>query len=250
MIVTLNQGAVTMTRTGKTQAQQTAVLYARVSTQEQSLEGYSLPMQEAKLRAYCAMRGLVVVDVIIDAGVSGGITLEDREGGHRIVELVKAGAVSHVVTLKLDRLFRDCADCLTVTKEWDRRNVALHLIDLGGQTLDTSSAMGRFFLTVMAGAAELEKNLIGERTSQALQHKKAQGERVGTVAYGYQLNADGIRLLVNAQEQEVIGLARMYADHGLSLRKIATRLADEGYVSRTDKPFVPAAIANMLAAFA
>jgi DNA invertase Pin-like site-specific DNA recombinase len=107
--------------------------------------------------------------------------------------------------------------------------------------------MGRFFLTVMAGAAELEKNLIGERTSQALQHKRAQGERVGTVAYGYQLDADGVRLLSNAQEQEVIGLARMYDDHGLSLRKIAARLADEGYVSRRGKPFVPAAIANMVA---
>jgi site-specific DNA recombinase len=238
-----------MARTGKTptQTQQTAVLYARVSTQEQSLEGYSLPMQEARLRAYCAMRGLIVVEVLVDAGVSGGIALEDREGGQRIVELVKAGAVSHVVTLKLDRLFRDCADCLTVTKAWDKRNVALHLIDLGGQTLDTSSAMGRFFLTVMAGAAELEKNLIGERTSQALQHKRAQGERVGTVAYGYQLDTDGIRLLANAQEQEVIGLARMYDAHGLSLRKIATRLADEGYVSRSGKPFVPAAIANMVA---
>jgi site-specific DNA recombinase len=241
-----------MTRTGKTthQAQQTAVLYARVSTQEQSLEGHSLPMQEGRLRAYCEMRGLTVVDVIVDAGVSGGIPLEDREGGQRIVGLVKAGAVSHIVALKLDRLFRDCADCLTVTKEWDKRNVALHLIDLGGQTLDTSSAMGRFFLTVMAGAAELEKNLVGERTAQALQHKKALGERVGTVAYGYQLDADGIRLLANPQEQAAITLARMYADHGLSLRKIATRLEGEGYMSRSGKPFVPAAIANMLEAVA
>jgi site-specific DNA recombinase len=238
-----------MTRTGKhtTPANQTAVLYARVSTLEQSLEGHSLPMQETRLRAYCDMRGLMVVNVIVDAGVSGGIALEEREGGQRIVELVKAGAVAHVVALKLDRLFRDCADCLTVTKEWDKRNVALHLIDLGGQTLDTSSAMGRFFLTIMAGAAELEKNLIGERTSQALQHKRAQGERVGTVAYGYQLDTDGIRLVANPQEQEVLSLARMYSGHGLSLRKIATRLASEGYVSRRGKPFVPPAIANMLA---
>jgi DNA invertase Pin-like site-specific DNA recombinase len=106
--------------------------------------------------------------------------------------------------------------------------------------------MGRFFLTVMAGAAELEKNLIGERTAQTLQHKKANGERVGTVAYGKRLAADGIHLEDNAAEQDVIATAKIYAQHGLSLRKIAARLVDEGYMSRTGKPFTAQAISNML----
>jgi site-specific DNA recombinase len=223
-----------------------AVLYLRVSTQEQSIEGHSLPMQESRLRNYCAMRGLTIVDMIIDAGVSGGSALEDREGGQRMLALVKAGAVAHIVALKLDRLFRSCVDCLQVTAQWDKKGVALHLVDLGGQTLDTSSAMGRFFLTMMAGAAELEKNLIGERTAQALQHKKAQGERVGTVAYGKILADDGVHLMDNTAEQEVIATAKIYAQHGLSLRKIASRLADEGYSSRTGKPFTAQAISNML----
>ena len=67
---------------------------------------------------------------------------------------------------KLDRLFRDAADCLNVTKHWDKRNIALHLIDVGGQTIDTSSSMGRFFLTMMAGVAEMERNLIRDRTTR------------------------------------------------------------------------------------
>ena len=166
-----------MARTKKpsTQTKQTAILYARVSTSEPTLVGRSLAMQEARLRAYCDRRGLAVVDVIVDAGVSGWFALEDREGGHRLVEWVQSGAVAHIVALKLDRLFRDCADCLTVTQEWNKRNVALHLIDLGGQPLDTSSAIGRFFLTMTVAMAELERNLMAERTAQVLQHKKAQG---------------------------------------------------------------------------
>ena len=47
----------------------TAVLYVRVSTAEQATEGLSLAAQEARLRAYCAMRGLAVAEVVIDAGV-------------------------------------------------------------------------------------------------------------------------------------------------------------------------------------
>jgi site-specific DNA recombinase len=236
-----------MTRTArKIDTTTNAVLYLRVSTQEQSLEGHSLPMQEARLRSYCVMRGLSIADVIVDAGVSGGIALEDREGGQRLLALVKTGAVSHIVGLKLDRLFRSCVDCLQTTEQWDKKGLALHLVDIGGQAVDSSIAMGRFFLTMMAGAAELEKNLIGERTAQALQHKKAQGERVGTVAYGKMLAADGIHLEDNTNEQAVIHLVRMYNQHRLSLRKIAARLADEGHMSRTGKPFTPQAIANML----
>jgi len=236
-----------MTRTArKIDTTTNAVLYLRVSTQEQSLEGHSLPMQEARLRSYCVMRGLSIADVIVDAGVSGGIALEDREGGQRLLALVKTGAVSHIVGLKLDRLFRSCVDCLQTTEQWDKKGLALHLVDIGGQAVDSSIAMGRFFLTMMAGAAELEKNLIGERTAQALQHKKAQGERVGTVAYGKMLAADGIHLEDNTNEQAVIHLVRMYNQHRLSLRKIAAQLADEGHISRTGKPFTPQAIANML----
>jgi len=236
-----------MARTKKTptQSKQTAILYARVSTQEQNVTESSLPMQEARLRAYCDRRGLTVGDVIVDAGVSGWFTLEDREGGQRLVELVQSGAVSHIVALKLDRLFRDCVDCLTVMKAWDKRNVALHLIDLGGQPLDTSSARGRFFVTMTAAIAELERHLIAERTAQVLQHKKAQGERVAAVAYGYQLKVDGIRLLTPLQEQEVINVASIDADYGQGLRKSAARLEGDGYVRQSGKPFVHTAIASM-----
>src|SRR5215510_14964539 len=132
--------------TSKTTETQAAVLYLRVSTQEQAQEGISLQAQEAKLRAYCAMRGLEIIGVIRDPGVSGAKPLHARTGGQQIPEMIRRGTVGHIVAYKLDRLFRDCADCLTVTKEWDKRNVALHLVDLGGQTLDTSSAKGRFFL--------------------------------------------------------------------------------------------------------
>src|SRR5262245_39614025 len=137
-----------------------AIGYTRVSTDEQVTSGVSLDAQEAAIRAYCAMRGLDLAEMIVDAGVSAGQPLSSREGGERVGDV----GIAAVVAYKLDRVFRDCADCLAVVRDWDERDVALHLVDLGGQTIDTGTAMGRFFLTVMAGAAELERNLIGERT--------------------------------------------------------------------------------------
>ncbi len=241
---------VCMKRTTTKQAPATAavIAYVRVSTEEQANEGVSLAAQEARIRAYCAMRGLELADVVIDAGVSGYKALADREGGRRVLDMVRGRRVNAVVALKLDRLFRNCADCLEVTAGWDRHGVALHLVDLGGQAVDTSSAMGRFFLTVMAGAAELERNQIAERTSTAMQHKASRGERVGAVPYGFALDADGVHVVPVESEQTVIGLARELRAAGLSLRAVAAELANRGHMSRTGKAFQPHAIDNMVAA--
>jgi DNA invertase Pin-like site-specific DNA recombinase len=222
-------------------------LYLRVSTREQVEHGHSLEAQEATLRAYCTMRGLQVVEVVVDAGVSGGKPLDTRDGGRRILDLVARGHVSGVVAYKLDWLFRDCADCLTVTAAWDRAGVALHLVDLGGQTLDTSSAMGRFFLTVMAGAAELERNLIGERVTHGMQHLRAQHRRISRhTPYGSQVAPDGKHLEPVPAEQEVILAAKTYHQAGHTLRETAAYLEAHGHLSRTGKRFTPQAISNMV----
>jgi len=203
-----------------------AIGYIRVSTEEQAAEGVSLDAQRAKLEAYATLRGLELTEVVVDAGVSAGKPLESRKGGAELLRALRRrkGAPRAVVALKLDRLFRNAGDCLATVAAWDRRGVALHLLDLGGSTLDTSSAMGRFFLTVMAGAAELERNLTRERTADALAHKKARGERVGQVPFGYQ--ADGAELVEDPGEQKTIAAIVELHRHGLSLRAIVDELND------------------------
>jgi DNA invertase Pin-like site-specific DNA recombinase len=236
----------THTKPSKNSSTTQAVLYLRVSTDEQADQGVSLAAQEAKLRAYCELRNLDVVDVVIDAGVSAGKSLASREGGKRVLDLVQRKEVQAVVAYKLDRLFRNCADCLMTTEQWDKKNVALHLVDMGGQTLDTSSAMGRFFLTVMGGAAELERTLVSERTRFAMAHKKGRGQRVGEIAYGFQLDDDGVTLIPHAGEQSVIEAVREARHRGLSQRAITGELARQGYASRNGKPFGQTQVVRIL----
>jgi len=231
-----------MTRQGNPRI---VVAYVRVSTEEQANEGVSLEAQEVRIRAYCQLRGLELVDVVVDAGVSAGKPLASREGGARVLDLVRRKQVGAVVALKLDRLFRNAADCLATVEAWDKASVSMHLVDVGGASFDTSSAMGRFFLTVMAGAAEMERNQIRERTSMAMQHKAARGELVGSVPYGYQLAEDGVHVVAVEGEQLVLQAARELRAAGLSLRAVSAELARRGHMSRAGKPFVTAAIANM-----
>ena len=223
-----------------------AIGYVRVSTEEQANEGVSVGAQIAAIRAYAAMRGLHLVDVVVDAGVSGGKPLSARDGGGRVLEMVRAKKVVAVISYKLDRLFRDASDCLGVTSSWDRAGVALHLVDMGGQAIDTSTAMGRFFLTVMAGAAEMERNLVRERTRAAMQHKKAKGEYTGgRVPFGFCLSPDGVRLEPDAGEQRVLQVIDELRAEGMSIRAIARALDLDDAPSRGAR-WHPTTVARML----
>lgn len=186
--------------------------------------------QEAAMRRYCEARGLTVVEVVREEGVSAGVPLADRPGGSRALALVERREAGAIVATKLDRLFRDAHDCLGVTKAWDAEHVAMHLIEMN---VDTSTAMGRLFLIMLAGVAESERRLISERTKAALAHLRTRGVRPGPAAFGERFTGDvdaegrQVRAPV-AEQQATIARARELRDAGYTLREIAHALRAEG----------------------
>ena len=203
-----------------------AVLYIRVSTADQAEHGVSLDAQRERLSAYAVACGLDVVAVVREEGISGTIPLSDRPEGSRVAEMVSSGKVRHVIALKLDRLFRSAVDALATTAEWDKSGIALHLVDMGGTSLNTGSAMGRMMLTMMAGFAQFERDLTAERTTAALAHKKANGAAYSPTPFGK--TREGDALLDNEEERGTIDRIRAWRGEGFSLRGIASRLNEEG----------------------
>jgi len=203
-----------------------AVGYVRVSTEEQAREGVSLEAQEERLRVYATLTGLELQKVYAEEGVSGSVPLAERPIGRELVATIRKQR-SDVVALRLDRLFRDASDALEQTRAWDRQGVALHLVDMGGSTLNTASAMGRLFLTMTAAFAELERNLISERTAGAMAHKRARLEVYGHAPLGYVRNGEKLEQV--AEELDLVAKIRaMRADGSMSLRAIAESLNVEG----------------------
>ncbi len=210
-----------------------AIGYTRCSTQEQADSGLGLTAQTERIRAYCGMKGLVLLDIIADAGVSGGKPLADRDGGRELLKIIGKRQTDAVIMLKLDRMFRNAGDCLTTVERWEQAGVALHIVDLGNNAIDTTSAAGRFMLVVLAGAAEMERNLVRERTKAAMGVKRANGERIGTLPFGFTLAADGVTLIPNDAEQETIGTIRTMRNEGWSFTKIAETLTAMGIPTKS-----------------
>jgi site-specific DNA recombinase len=207
-----------------------AVGYCRVSSQEQ-INGTSMESQQEQIRAYATLKGLDLVDILVDAGVSGGKALSERAEGQKLVEVVDAGEVQAVVITKLDRGFRSTVDCLQTVQTWEKSGIALHIVDMGGNAVDTISAAGKFMLTVLVAAAEMERGRINERCNEGRRVRKAQGYRIGEIPFGYNVDEDR-KLFECEQEQKVIARVHALKGKGFSFRKIATDLNQHGYVTK------------------
>jgi len=221
-----------------------AVLYIRVSTEEQSINGVSLKDQEDKLLSYCKLNGLEPLHIIKEKGVSASKPLATRTGGQELLQLVNKGAVKNVIALKLDRLFRNAADALNVTQKWDKDGVALHLVDMGGQTINTATAMGRFFLSMMASFAELERNLISERTKAAMDYKRIHRETYGPPPFGFQKVENN--LVEDEIEMEIIRRIKKWREQGQTLMKIADILNEKNVPTKRGGKWAAATIKYLL----
>lgn len=153
-----------------------AVSYLRVSTDEQASSGLGIEAQRAGIAAHLLGKGGTLVAEVTDEGVSGSVPAGARPGVLEAMALLHAGEADTLIASKLDRLGRSAYDVLGLAGQAEREGWQLVVLDLG---LDTSTPVGRFTLTILAAVAELERNLIRQRTREALAAKKARGEPVG-----------------------------------------------------------------------
>lgn len=195
-----------------------SVLYIRVSTEGQAIEGVSLAAQRSKLEAWASLHDAEIVGTFNDAGISG------MDEGRPGLAAAMQAATEHqaaLVVYSLSRLSRSTSHCIKLADQLNKAGA--NLVSLSEQ-LDTTSAAGRMVFKMLAVLAEFERDQLAERTRAAMQHKKSKGERVGSIPFGYDLAADGIALIPNAAQLEAVELIRELRHSGLSLQSIADEL--------------------------
>jgi len=215
--------------------------YVRVSTDRQAERGVSLEAQEAKIRAMATVQGADLVDVIVDGGESAKSL--NRPGLQRLLALINTGKVQAVIVAKLDRLTRSVKDLCGLLELLEKRKVALISV---AESLDTGSAAGRLVITIMGAVSQWEREAIGERTRDALRHKRGQGERVGNIAFGSRLAKDGQHLEPDPGEQAALAEIRRLRKQGATLRGIAATLNQRALRTRRGTPWRLESVARVV----
>ncbi|KOU97419.1 recombinase [Streptomyces sp. XY511] len=213
-----------------------AAILERVSTEEQT-RGYGLDVQDDACREYVHRKEWSLVDVYKDEGVSGSLT--KRPGFDRLMEDVKAGRIDVVVVHKFDRVGRTGRAFWRWI--WQLEDLEIAIVSVT-QEIDTTTTHGKFMLQQYAAIAEMEYNLIRERTQGGLQKKaESGGWPGGTPPYGYRIEGKGKRgsvLVVDDHEAAILRrMWTMAVEEGLNTRAMAARLNAEGLHTRSGKPW-------------
>jgi site-specific DNA recombinase len=193
--------------------------YVRVSTDKQADRGVSLDAQAEKIRAMAVVHNAELLDIIVDGGESAKSL--NRPGMARLLAMVDASEVQVVIIAKLDRLTRSVKDLCILLERFERRGVALVSV---AESLDTGSAAGRLVLNIMTAVSQWEREAIGERTRDAMSHKRSNGECVGNIQFGFRLGPDGKHVEPDPAEQAMLDDIRTLRRNGHTLRGIAAAL--------------------------
>lgn len=181
--------------------------YFRVSTSEQGESGAGLAAQNAKVTAEQRARGWEVVAAYTD--VASGKSMRKRPELARALASLEAGEADLLVVAKLDRLSRSMLDFAGMVALSQEQGWGIVALDLG---VDTSTPNGKLVANIIMALAEWERELIGQRTKDALGAVKASGKKLG-------------RPSNRIPEAEAI--IRTLVAEGVSLRGIAKRLNDQ-----------------------
>src|ERR1700681_922659 len=217
------------------------VAYVRVSTDKQAERGISLEAQAEKIRAMALVQGAELSEIIVESGESAKSL--NRPGMARLLAMVEAGTGKTVIVAKLDRLTRSVKDLCELLERFEKRGVALVSV---AESLDTGSAAGRLVLNIMAAVSQWEREAIGERTRDAMRHKRSQGERVGNIAFGSRLSDDGQHLEQDPAEQAALAEIRLLRNRGLTLRGIAAALNHREFRTRRGTAWRLESVARIL----
>jgi len=217
--------------------------YARVSSQEQAVEGVSIDVQVAALKANAKIQGWEIFDNYVDGGFSGGT--DDRPALKRLLADAKQHRFDIVAVCKLDRLFRNLRLLLNHLHSLEQLGVKFVSTQEG---LDTSTPYGKFAVQMMGVIAEFERGRIGERVRDSRRYLVDNGNWPGgKTLYGYRWLAEEKKWKVVPEEAETIQrIYHLYIDQRKGMDTIARILNDDGLYTRNGNPWKTGTIRSII----
>lgn len=210
----------------------------------------SASRQRSAIEAWAARERVEIAAWHSDVGVSGATPIAERPGlvaAYRDLRDLGAGML---VAGSADRFAHDALVCWLIERAALTQGASVHTADGSRGPAPTNVAELEEDVPYTRGALDLarayQRVTFRARVRAALAERKAKGQRAGNIPYGFRLAADGVHVVPDEVEGEVISVVRRLAGEGMSQRKIARHLEARGVTGRTGAPLRQTQIANIL----
>jgi len=200
-----------------TQNKPLAVIYIRVSTEDQVKHGISLSAQEEALRNYAVALGYEVSRIYKDEGKSG----KDIKGRPELQQLLKDAEDKKFQALfiyKLDRLSRSLKDLIETIEKFKQWNVDFVSLQ---DKIETTSASGKLMFHIISSFAEFERNVTSERTKFAMGKKARDGDVITRAPLGYKI--ENKQLIPGEHSYVVQEIYQDFLNNTISLTKLSKK---------------------------
>lgn len=198
-------------------------VYIRVSTDMQVEDGFSIEGQRTRLTSYAESQDWEIYDYYVDDGYSAKDM--NRPAMKRMMQDMEEKKFEVILVYKLDRLTRSVADLHALLKTFDVHGVKFKSAT---EIFETTTAMGRFFITLVGAMAEWERGTISERVRFGIEQMVSEGRKPGgTKPFGYTKDEELIE-----EEAALIREAREIYLSGLGFKSVAAKLNREGKLRR------------------
>jgi len=188
-------------------------LYARVSKADESQDPEN---QLMRLREYAKQHEWEILREYSDRASGADASRPELD---RMMADARAHRFSLVLVVKVDRLARSVSNLYSLLSELDEFGVKFHCTD---QNISTESATGKLLLSVLAGIAEFERELISDRTKAGLARAKAKGSQLGRPAMAVDMSR------IRELRAQGVGYRKIAEAIGVSHQTVRNRLRKEG----------------------
>lgn len=214
-----------------------AAIYCRIS-KDIAGEHLGVDRQERLCRELAAAQGLTVADVLVDNDLSA-YKGRRRPGFEQLVDLLRSGAVSTVVTYHADRLYRRATDLERLVSIVEANGAQVFTVAAGN--IDLSNASGRMVARMLGAAAQGESERMGERIRMKHDELARNGRAPGgrpPFGYKWAAGTDGRRTyVIQPAEADAVRLMARRVLEGASLLATARELDAAGITTREGRPW-------------
>jgi site-specific DNA recombinase len=213
--------------------------YIRVSSVVQ-IKGYSLKLQSDKIKEYCKLMDLELVEVYEDKGISG-MSIDKRNGYKDMLEYLENNDIDGVVVWSLSRLgrkMRDVIGFLDVLKGKGKKFISIK------ENISNDDKIGSLIMNILGSINEFEVEVIRERIVDVKREKKKNGLVYGNDIFGW--NKEGGKLIKNESEFKTIKRIKNLRSRGWSWKKISVKLNEDGIKSKKGGIWYDGSLYNMM----